>query len=59
MAIHYKFKSSRDYDTLAIDGAFLSLSDLKRTIVEQKRLGTNADFDLKITNAQTGEGLTD
>ena len=56
MSIHYKFKSAIDYDTITFDGLHISVSDLKKSIVQQKRLGKATDFDLMITNAQTSEG---
>ena len=56
--IHYKFKSSKDYDTLTFDGLHISLADLKKAIMQHKKLvKTGAiDFDLQIVNAQTREG---
>jgi len=59
MSIHYKFKSAIDYDTITFDGLHISVSDLKKSIVQQKRLGKATDFDLMITNAQTNEVYTD
>ncbi len=58
MSIHYKFKSAIDYDTITFDGLHISVQDLKKAIVQQKRLGKATDFDLMITNAQTNEGET-
>ncbi|KAK3765647.1 hypothetical protein RRG08_063684 [Elysia crispata] len=52
--IHYKFKSSLDYNSVTFDGLHLSLSDLKKAISHQKRLKPG-EFDLEITNAQTGD----
>jgi len=57
--IHYKFKSSLDYDTLTFDGLHISLGDLKKAIIQHKRLGKMTDFDLQVTNAQTKEEYTD
>lgn len=57
MSIHYKFKSALDYDTITFDGLHISVSDLKKSIVFQKKLGKATDFDLRITNAQTNEGM--
>ena len=54
--IHYKFKSSKDYDSVTFDGLALPLGDLKLQIVQQKKLGKVTDFDLVVTNAQTNEG---
>lgn len=56
MSVHYKFKSALDFDTITFDGLHISVDDLKKAIVHQKRLGKTADFDLQITNAQTKEG---
>lgn len=57
MSVHYKFKSSLDYDTISFDGLHISVSDLKKEIINKKKLGKTQDFDLQITNAQTKEGL--
>lgn len=56
MSVHYKFKSALDFDTITFDGLHISVDDLKKSIVHQKRLGKTVDFDLQITNAQTKEG---
>ena len=55
--IHYRFKNTKAFDKVHFDGAVFSVLDLKRSIIQQKNLGKGAlDFDLWITNAQTGEG---
>lgn len=54
--VHYKFKSAKDYDTITFEGTGLPLWELKREIVQAKKLGHSGDFDLVITNAQTNEG---
>eukprot|EP00249_Psilotum_nudum_P023482 c28890_g1_i5 orf=401-3727(+) len=59
MAVHFKFRSAVEYDSVGIDGHFISIANLKEKIVEQKSLGKGADFDLVITNAQSGEEYTD
>lgn len=56
MSVHYKFKSSLEFDTISFDGLHISVKDLKKEIIHQKRLGKTQDFDLQITNAQTKEG---
>lgn len=56
MSVHYKFKSSLEYDTITFDGLHISLKDLKAAIVQQKKIGKGTDFDLQVTNAQTKEG---
>ncbi|ELR24543.1 DWNN domain containing protein [Acanthamoeba castellanii str. Neff] len=54
MSVHYKFKSAKDFSTINFDGSYISVGDLKRAIVEQKKLGKSIEnFDLQITNAQT------
>lgn len=57
--IHFKFKNaSRKWDIVTFDGNVISVLDLKRAIVMQKKLNKSLDdFDLLFTNAQTGEGL--
>ncbi|XP_034952657.1 E3 ubiquitin-protein ligase RBBP6 [Chelonus insularis] len=59
MSVHYKFKSTLDYDTVSFDGLHISVADLKKAIFHQKRIGKNTDFDLQITNAQTKEDYVD
>lgn len=56
MSVHYKFKSAREFDTVTFDGLHISVRDLKKAILHQKRIGKNTDFDLQVTNAQTKEG---
>ena len=55
-SVHYKFRSSLEYDTLAFDGPSISLNDLRDAIMVQKKIGKNSDFTLEVTNAQTKEG---
>jgi len=55
MSIHYKFKSNLNYDKITFDGVHISVADLRRSIIQQKKIGKSADFDLQITNAQTKE----
>ncbi|XP_030558535.1 ankyrin repeat domain-containing protein 12 [Drosophila novamexicana] len=59
MSVHYKFKSTLNFDTITFDGLHISVADLKREIILQKRLGKVIDFDLQITNAQTKEEYKD
>ena len=56
MAVYYKFKSARDYDSIAMDGPFISVGTLKENLFESKQLGRGTDFDLVVSNAQTNEG---
>lgn len=57
MAVYFKFKSAKDFDSVSIDGHFISVANLKDKIVEQKKLGRGSDYDLVISNAQTNEGV--
>ncbi|KAL3818237.1 hypothetical protein ACJIZ3_004142 [Penstemon smallii] len=59
MAVHYKFKSAKDYDSVAIDDHFISVGHLKQKIFEQKNLGRGTDYDLVVTNAHTNEEYLD
>lgn len=55
-AIHYKFRSAKDYDSYRFDGAGIPVWELKNEIIEAKKLNKSDDFDLVITNAQTNHG---
>lgn len=59
MAVYYKFKSAKDYDSIPIEGQFISLANLKERIFESKHLGRGTDFDLMVSNAQTDEEYVD
>ncbi|KAG5540768.1 hypothetical protein RHGRI_020864 [Rhododendron griersonianum] len=59
MAVYYKFKSAKDYDSIPTDGHFISLANLKEKVFELKKLGRGTDFVLVVTNAQTNEGSLD
>ncbi|CAL0331158.1 unnamed protein product [Lupinus luteus] len=59
MAVYYKFKSARDYDSISMDGPFISVGTLKEKIFENKHLGRGTDFDLVVINAQTNEEYLD
>ncbi|XP_022718931.1 E3 ubiquitin ligase PQT3-like isoform X2 [Durio zibethinus] len=59
MAVYYKFKSARDFDSISMDGPFISVGTLKEKIFESKHLGRGTDFDLIVTNAQTNEEYLD
>ncbi|XP_068146371.1 E3 ubiquitin-protein ligase RBBP6 [Drosophila tropicalis] len=59
MSVHYKFKSTLHFDTITFDGLHISVGDLKREIIQQKKLGKIIDFDLQITNAQSKEEYKD
>ncbi|XP_038987742.1 E3 ubiquitin ligase PQT3-like [Phoenix dactylifera] len=59
MAVYYKFKSAKDYDSILIEGQFISVANLKERIFEFKHLGRGTDFDLMVSNAQTNEEYAD
>lgn len=56
MSVYYKFKSSLDFDTVKFDGLHISVDELKKAILQNKKIGKSSDFDLQITHAQTKEG---
>merc|ERR1711997_975830 len=51
----YKFKNDKNDSTLLIDGFHISVRDLKRGIVEAKKLGRVTDFDLIVKESNTEE----
>ncbi|KAF9972485.1 hypothetical protein BGZ73_004412, partial [Actinomortierella ambigua] len=55
--VHYKFKSSKDYDSITFDGHSISVFDLKREILIAK--GLKGNDDLALTHADTGEEYHD
>ncbi len=58
-SIHYKFKSAKAFDTLAFDGSFIAVGELKRLISEKKGLGKDHACELVLTNAQDGSEYDD
>ena len=57
--LFYKFKSAKAFDTINFDGPGISVFDLKRDIMIQKKLGKATDFDLYVYNAQTNDEYDD
>ncbi|TXG61055.1 hypothetical protein EZV62_012418 [Acer yangbiense] len=57
MAVYYRFKSARGFDSISMDGPLISVGTLKEKIYESKHLG-GTDSDLLVTNAQTNEEYT-
>ena len=55
MSVRYKFKNDKNSSTLLIDGFHISVRDLKRGIVEAKKLGRVTDFDLIVKESNTEE----
>ncbi len=60
-SIYYKFKSQKDFSRITFDGSTIGLAlfDVKREIILAEKLGTGADFDLKIFNADSNQGEAD
>ncbi|MCO5591097.1 hypothetical protein L7F22_045074 [Adiantum nelumboides] len=55
MAVHFKFRSAVAFDSIRVEGSGITVANLKDKIVEQKNLGRSRNFDLVITNAESGE----
>lgn len=56
MSVHYKFKNTIVYDQVKFDGVYISASDLKATIIQQKKLGNS---ELQVENEETSQLYTD
>ena len=54
--IHFKFKSSLDYDTIKFDGLTIRVGELRDRIQDVKTVGKGPDFDIQIVNTQTKKG---
>uniref|UniRef100_K3X144 Uncharacterized protein n=1 Tax=Globisporangium ultimum (strain ATCC 200006 / CBS 805.95 / DAOM BR144) TaxID=431595 RepID=K3X144_GLOUD len=59
MSIHFKFKSAKEFDTVTFPGTVIRVLDLKKAIIEKKKLNKGLDFDLVITDAQNGKVYDD
>ena len=60
MSVRFKFKNDLEFSAVICDGFHISVRDLKRAIVRQKRLGRVTDFDLEISNQDNiNEPFTD
>jgi E3 ubiquitin-protein ligase RBBP6 len=59
MSVYFKFKSAKEFNSLPIEGQFISIGNLKERIFELKHLGRGNDFDIVVSNAQTNEEYTD
>lgn len=55
-AVHFRFKSAKEFESATFEGDFLKVADLKLAIVERKKLNFGENFDLEISDAQTAEG---
>lgn len=60
-SIHYRFKSQKEYSRISFDAAQMGLTvfDIKRDIIQLEKLGTGADFDLVILNADSNKEYSD
>lgn len=47
--VYYKFNSEINFSHVGFDGLHISVGDLKKAILHQKRLGKTADFDLLVS----------
>lgn len=56
MSVHYKFKNTIQWENVKFDGVYISASDLKSIIVQQKKLGQS---DLQLENEESGQTYTD
>ena len=54
MSVRFKFKNDLDYQPIPCDGFHISVRDLKRSIIRLKKFGKITDFDLVVTNSQSG-----
>ncbi len=59
MAVHFKFSSTQELETIKIDGKEITVGDLKRVIAEQKNLGKSQDSELAIIDPDTGVAFDD
>lgn len=56
MSVHYKFKNTINYDAVKFDGVYISNTDLKSIIAQQKKLNHS---ELQIVNEETGHSYKD
>ena len=55
--VHFKFKSSLEYEKITFDGLHISLADLKDAIMKQKKIGLSNAFRLEVVDAQSKKGV--
>jgi protein MPE1 len=56
--VRFKFKSEKKFQYLRLPGNRISLFDVKCAMVASARLNKGKDFDLAVSNADTGEEYT-
>jgi len=54
--IHYKFRPSNATSSIHFDGHGIRVFDVKSAIVKERKMERGLDFDLHISNDQSGEG---
>ena len=60
MVVHYKFKSSVEEHSIDFTGPHITLNDLKKQIIEERKINKGRDFfELELTHAQSGLVYTD
>ncbi|XVE52944.1 hypothetical protein DITRI_Ditri02bG0164800 [Diplodiscus trichospermus] len=57
--VYYKYKSSKYFHSIPIEGPFLSVSDFKAQIFSSQLYGKGKDFDLLISDAKTDQQYAD
>lgn len=61
MAIYYKFRSEKDYNSVSIEGPFITVGNLKNTINESKIFKTRNSRYIKdvlvVVDSQSNQGL--
>lgn len=57
--IFYRFKSQKNTSRILFDGTGITVFDLKKEIINENKLGTGLDFDLRIYNNDTNEEYQD
>ena len=58
-AVHYRFRNERELDTITFEGSVITVLNLKKRIVVKKKLDKgDKDFDLLLTDQNTGQGAS-
>ncbi len=55
-SVHFKMHHGNDVLAVNFAGHQIKLLDLKRSVMELKNIAKGLDFDLKITDADSGKG---
>lgn len=56
--VFYRWGARKDESRVTFDGTHISVFDLKREILLNNKMGNGKNFDLKIFDNVTGEGLS-